>query len=340
MRRGLERIWYERDTPPWWLLPAASLFGTLASARRRLLQPRSVGVPVIVVGNITVGGAGKTPVVGHLVALLQEMGRRPGIVARGYGGRARRWPQPVTAESDPRLVGDEPVLHARRSGCPVAVGPDRVAAARLLADSGEVDVIVSDDGLQHYRLARICEIAVVDGRRGLGNGALLPAGPLREPASRLCECDLVLVNGGDWQPQVPALRFSLRCEQARPLAGGEPVPLAAMAGRRVHAVAGIGDPQRFFDSLRAADLDPVPHPFPDHHAFRPEDLRFDDGLPVLMTEKDAVKCAAFARAGWYAVPASVQMEATDLALVRQCLASRLGGEPSAAPVPNEQASGP
>ncbi|WP_123401564.1 tetraacyldisaccharide 4'-kinase [Inmirania thermothiophila] len=302
---ALERAWYGPRHHPLALLlaPLGLLYCGLAAARRGLyrrglLARHDPGAPVVVVGNLTVGGTGKTPLVAWIVAHLGAAGRRPGIVARGYGGRSRWWPRRVEPGSDPDEVGDEPVLLARRTGVPVWVGPDRVAAARRAVAEG-CDVLVADDGLQHERLARRVEIAVVDGARGLGNRRCLPAGPLREPARRLREVDLVVAHGGGWPG---AHRLRLEPEGVVELATGARRAEPASLGPRVHAVAGIGHPERFFDALRAAGLEVAAHPFPDHHRFRPQELAFGDGLPVLMTEKDAVKCARFARPGLWYVP--------------------------------------
>jgi tetraacyldisaccharide 4'-kinase len=310
LRQALARSWYRDVAWNALLSPPAWLYGTVVRLRRRAYQRgwlRSIRIaaPVVVVGNLTVGGTGKTPLAAAVVQRLRERGRRPGLAARGYGGRVRHGARLVTAGSDPREVGDEPVLLARATGCPVAVARRRAEAAELLLGEG-ADVIVCDDGLQHYALARDAEIAVVDAARAHGNRRLLPAGPLREPLTRLEEVDLVLHQGrgGD---------FELRPEAARPVAGGdERRPLVAFAGRRVHAVAGIGDPERFFDMLRAAGADVVPHPFPDHHPFEARDIRFEDDTPVLMTEKDAVKCVDFADVRHWYVPVTARLSAFAL----------------------------
>jgi tetraacyldisaccharide 4'-kinase len=298
----LERAWYGRAPGAFLLLPLGWLFGAVAAARRYayargLFHSQRLPRPVVVVGNLTAGGAGKTPLTVWLSGELQRRGLRVGVVSRGYGGTAEG-PELVTAESDPARVGDEPVLIARRTGAKVIVARDRVAAARLLVP--DVDVILADDGLQHYRLARDVELVVVDGRRGFGNGRLLPAGPLREPRSRAASAAAFVVNGGstamtDVLPAgPPSFRMRLEPGDVVALADGRRTPLAAWAGRRVHAVAGIGDPARFFATLTDAGLEVVPHPFPDHAAFRAADVAFPDDAPVLMTEKDAVKCRPFA----------------------------------------------
>ena len=322
MRAWLTRRWYSPAPAPWFLRPLAALFGLLARARRARQQARArearLPVPVIVVGNIAVGGTGKTPFVIWLVERLREWGWQPGVVSRGYGGRASGWPQRVGADSDPRLVGDEPVLIATRARCPVVVGPDRLAAGQTLLAGGGVDVVVSDDGLQHYRLWRDLEIAVVDATRGLGNGELLPAGPLREAVPRLAEVGLVVANGPGWTaPMGRQVTMRLRAVEARALDGAATRPIGAFAGQTVHAVAGIGNPARFFAMLSQQNIRLIVHPFPDHHPFTRADLEFGDGLPVLMTEKDAVKCRAFAGTGRWVVPVEAGLDTDSVALVQE-----------------------
>ena len=299
----LERLWYG---PSWLsvpLLPFSLLYGTAFlvrrwAYRRGLRKTHHFPVPVIVVGNITAGGTGKTPLVIWLAEHLKKLGYRPGIVSRGYGGKASRWPQQVRPDSDPVVVGDEAVLLAGRARCPMCVAPDRVAAVKALLEHTDCNIVISDDGLQHLAMGRDLEILVVDGSRGLGNGRLLPAGPLRESDSRLEQVDLVVSNG-PWLEWVP--RMSVTAARVRPLAGGDRVhDLSEAAGQKVHAVAGIGNPHRFFDLLAGHGLEVVPHPFSDHHVFHPRDLEFEPDLPVVMTEKDAVKCRRFAgRNHWF-----------------------------------------
>ncbi len=285
-------FWGRRGLAACLLLPLAWLFQGLSSLRRLayrqgLLSRTRLPVPVVVVGNISVGGTGKTPFIAWLARYLRHQGWRPGIVARGYGGRAGEWPQMVESGSDPEQVGDEPVMLAAATGCPLAVGPDRPAAARMLLERG-CDIILSDDGLQHYALERDFEIVLIDGERGLGNRFLLPAGPLRESAARLKSVDLVLQTGGGSEKwPVMRLRPVALVNLADPQRTGN---LQDFVGRPLVAVAGIGNPVRFFQTLRAAGLDPIERPFPDHHRFRVEDLDIDPDQHLIMTEKDAVKC--------------------------------------------------
>ncbi|MFT4179471.1 MAG: tetraacyldisaccharide 4'-kinase [Thermomonas sp.] len=301
--------WFDGNTPPLHARLLSVLYGAVVALRRGLyrrgwLRSRHPGVPVVIVGNIVAGGSGKTPLVIALVQRLRAAGWTPGIASRGHGRKDAKTARWVEAGGDPALCGDEPLLLAAATGAKLRVDRDRFAAARALADAG-CDIVVCDDGLQHYALARDIEIEVQDARRRYGNGRLLPAGPLREPVERAADCAFRVVNFGvsdmgDGEPGEWPMR--LRTGQAQPLAGGRPLPLSAFAGQRVHAVAGIGDPERFFSMLRDAGIAVVAHAFPDHHAYTAADFDFSSPLPVLMTDKDAVKCAAFAAAGWYAVP--------------------------------------
>jgi tetraacyldisaccharide 4'-kinase len=331
----LQAIWYAASRPPLALRLLSRMFGAVVALRAMahrsgLLAATHAAAPVIVVGNLTVGGTGKTPLVIWLVQQLRALGRRPGIVLRGYGGTLTRGgsPQLVTDDSDPAAVGDEAVLLRLRTQVPVVAYPDRVRATQRLLREG-VDIIVCDDGLQHLRLARDFEIVVIDGARGVGNGYLLPAGPLREPVSRLARADCVVFNGeyesSRTPPQLPplpqALTMQLRGDRLMPLTGpGPDQPLAQLAGRAVHAVAGIGNPARFFRLLTAAGLRVIEHVFPDHHRFGPQDLSFGDDLPVLMTEKDAVKCRRFAAADRWYLPVTVDFSGEQAAT----LLKRLG----------------
>ena len=301
------------------LWPLSLLFAAAVAARRfayriGALRAGAVGVPVIVVGSIVVGGTGKTPLARALAAALRERGWHPGLVARGYGG-SNIAPRSVAAGDDAAEVGDEPLLLA--DGFPVWIGHDRVAAARgLLSEHPECDVVIADDGLQHYALARNFEIAVIDATRGLGNGCLLPAGPLREPPGRLDAVDAVVVLAADGS--TPAAAYGDRQSAMR----YEPLPWRNLARtdatadpdawRRapLHAIAGIGDPARFFALLRRLGLDPVCHAFPDHHRYIAEELRFPGAAAVLMTEKDAVKCARFADARFWYLPIAARIDPT------------------------------
>ncbi|RAO75103.1 tetraacyldisaccharide 4'-kinase [Dyella jiangningensis] len=298
----LESAWYGVGRTPWWTAPLALLYGVLTGLRRALyrmgvLRSVRLPVPVVVIGNLTAGGTGKTPLTIAIAESLRRRGYRPGVVSRGYGG-SQREPVLLGESPDPAVVGDEPCL-IRASGVAVAVGRERPAAAKLLIEAG-CDVVIADDGLQHYALARDVEICVIDGVRRFGNGRLLPAGPLREPLSRLARVDFRICNGGAVAPgDVP---MQLQGGQVRSLVDGQHRPLADFAGQDVHAVAAIGHPQRFFASLRSQGLQVIEHPFPDHHAFARDELSFGDDKPVLMTEKDAVKCQAFAQPHWWTVP--------------------------------------
>lgn len=313
MRAWLEGEWQRLGGGALIFLPFAVAFRGVTALRRALyragiLRSWKAPVPVIVVGNITAGGTGKTPLVIAVVEVLRAAGRNAGVVSRGYGrvpptdadprGVVRVLPGVAT----PELFGDEPVLIARRTGVPVYLSPDRPAAVRaLLAAHPEVDVIVSDDGLQHYALERDVEIAVVDGERGFGNGLPLPSGPMREPVARLREVDCAVVNGGN-SDRVPAPRqfaMTLAGETFVSFSGQELAPqefAPAARGRRVAAVAGIGNPGRFFAHLDRLGVGAQRHAFPDHHHYQPGDLRLPGAEVVVMTEKDAVKCAAFADA--------------------------------------------
>jgi tetraacyldisaccharide 4'-kinase len=269
-------------------------------------------VPVVVVGNLSVGGTGKTPLVCWLIARLKERGFNPGVVTRGYGGTSGGV-RLVEASDDPYVVGDESILLARRTGVPLAVGRDRPAAGLLLVNAG-CDVIVSDDGLQHYALARDCEIVVIDGDRLFGNGWLLPAGPLRETRGRMEAADAIVVNGGRALVD-DALSMRLEAKNAMRLVGGATQSLDDFESGPVHAVAGIGNPERFFNMLRAHGIEVLGHALPDHAHIQAPDIFFADDRPVLMTEKDAVKCAQIAGAQHWYVPVSASFDATESAVI-------------------------
>jgi len=262
-------------------------------------------VPVIIIGNITVGGSGKTPLIIALVKLLKHAGYLPGVISRGYGGKASSWPQQVRADSDPQMVGDEPVLISQNCDVPMAVGPDRVAAAEQLLKYHDCDVILSDDGLQHYALKRDIEMVVIDGIRRFGNGLCLPAGPLREPQKRLSSADFIVTNGLAMRMEYP---MQLEVYNVINLKTGKQQPLSDFAGKTVHAVAGIGNPDRFFNQLKKKQINVITHPFIDHFAFSANDLEFQDDIPVFMTEKDAVKCQQFVTDNMWVVPVQVKLD--------------------------------
>ncbi len=308
---SLQRRWYGGGHPPLWTRPLEALYRAVVRQRARRFRrdPSAVvrlSVPVVVVGNITLGGTGKTPLIVALAHAMSARGFRPGIVSRGYGG-SERGPLLLGLDDAPAKVGDEPAL-IRQSGFPVAIGRERPEAAQLLIDAG-CDLILADDGLQHPRLGRDVDICVIDGERRFGNGHLLPAGPLREPASRLARVDFIVVNGDAAQPGEIAmsLQGGIAVNMADP---SRSVPLSEFAGRPAHAVAGIGHPARFFASLAAQGITVDGHPFADHHAFTRDDFTFADGCPVLMTDKDAVKCRDFARENWWRVPVRAVLPAS------------------------------
>ncbi len=313
---SLERQW--RSVTFWHLLllPLSWLFGAASALRRlsyrlHLLSTSRLPVPVIVIGNISVGGTGKTPLALWLVRQLLDLGWHPGIISRGYGGTADRIMR-VVADSDPVKVGDEPLLLAQNLPCPVWIGKDRPAAGKaLLAAHPDTDILISDDGLQHLALFRNLEIAVIDAARGTGNGFLLPAGPLREPLSRLKCVDAVVINrSGSTHPDLPSgpnFYMDFIGTVFRNLKFPEKQASAAdFYGKQLHAIAGIGHPQRFFDQLAAMGLDCIVHPFPDHHNYLAHELNFPGIL--IMTEKDAVKCQTIATEQMWMLPVRAEVD--------------------------------
>lgn len=307
---ALNRIWYGQAPVPLVLRALAGVYALALVFRRRLYQwglkrTDHLPVPVLVVGNITVGGTGKTPLTAWLATELVRRGWRPGIVSRGYGG-SERATVVLPLDADPGRFGDEPVFLMRAANCPVAIGRRRADAARLLLARSACDVILCDDGLQHWSLGRDIEVLVVDGDRRFGNGLLLPAGPLREPTSRAARADFVVVNGTPASPEeLPMHVAANRLVAINDLTHA--LPIESFRGRAVHAVAGIGHPERFFRMLSGLGLEVVAHAFPDHHRYRREDFRFDRPLPIVMTEKDAVKCACFGLPEAYMVPIEVAL---------------------------------
>lgn len=313
--------WYKPQPLRWLLWPLSVLYQLVISLRKQLyvsgvFKQHQISVPVIVVGNITVGGTGKTPFVIWLSTQLKNAGYRPGIISRGYGGHAGHYPQLVDKNSVAKLVGDEPVLIHRHTLCPMAVAPDRVAAARLLVEQHNCNIIISDDGLQHYALKRDIEIVIVDGQRQFGNQLCLPAGPLREPLNRIKQSDFIVVNSPPNNTD-----FSMHLEQGAAVNLSDPAltkSLDQFSGKTIHAVAGIGNPQRFFQQLRQHNMSVIEHSFTDHHSFRDLDLQFSDDLPILMTEKDAVKCQSFAKPNMWFVPieATIQGKLLDQLIIK------------------------
>jgi tetraacyldisaccharide 4'-kinase len=319
MKGGLAEWWlhaaYEGSAWLRLLRPLESLYRLVVA--RRVAAYRSgrrgvwrAGVPVIVVGNLTLGGTGKSPMVAWLGRHLAERGWRPGIVSRGYGGSATDYPLCVTETTPVECCGDEPRMLARQTGLPVVVDPDRPRGARALVEAG-CDILISDDGLQHLALGRDLELVVVDGQRGFGNGRCLPAGPLREPLARLEEVDAVLINGTPtFDMPGRGWTFRLAPLQWRALQDGSCFPLVPLPfSGPVHAVAGIGNPDRFFATLAEMGIVARPHALADHHHFAAGDIVFDDGLPVVMTAKDAEKCQRFASPNSWVLDVEAQPDA-------------------------------
>ena len=315
----LARAWYEGQPWLYLLWPFSLLFRGLAALRRKRQSAGAKRLgkqPVIVIGNITVGGAGKTALLIALALELKERKFSPGIVSRGYGASATSFPLNVTADSDPDECGDEPVLIAASTGCPVVVDPDRPAAVAHLLAEHKVNVVLSDDGLQHYRLHRDIEIAVVDGARLFGNGLPLPAGPLREPRQRLQEVDFVIVNGEpaeELEVPVPQYQATMEPHSLVNLASGEERSFAGApfhVGHTLQLVSGIGNPERFYSLMENLPYPLARIEFPDHHKFSAADFegeRVDIHQPIVMTEKDAVKCRRFATANFWALRAEMKL---------------------------------
>lgn len=300
----LVAAWYHGHPALTLLRPLEWLYRRVVLGKRRAFLAGEgdiyrAPVPVLVVGNVTVGGTGKTPMILWLIEHCRARGLRVGVVSRGYGATPPQLPWRVSADDPASHAGDEPLLVVQRSGVPLVIDPQRARAVQALLEQEKLDLILCDDGLQHYRLARDIELVLVDAARGLGNGRCLPAGPLREPAERLAEVDAVLRNGSTVDGE-EGYALQLRPTALVNLRSGERVGLDHFPpGQQVHAVAGIGNPRRFFASLEALNWRPIAHPFADHARYSPEALRFTPALPLLMTEKDAVKCRAFAAADWW-----------------------------------------
>jgi tetraacyldisaccharide 4'-kinase len=315
----IQAQWQKRGVYAWLMMPLSLLYCLVMILRREaygsgLLKAARIAKPVIVVGNLSVGGTGKTPLVIWLANQLARQGIKPAVISRGYGGRAKNFPLLVTAESYAAMTGDEPAMISRSLGCPVVIDPDRVAAANWLVERNLCDVIISDDGLQHLALGRDLEIAVITSDTIAGNGLCLPAGPLRESKSRLKTIDVVVSR----QKKSALTEHSMEIlpgECSRLDSPAMRLPLSAFWKSPVHAIAGIGSPEGFFSSLRTAGLEIIPHPFPDHYDYTPADISFADSFPVLMTEKDAIKCREFPTRNHWAVTVSVEVDEGILSAV-------------------------
>lgn len=326
MQKIMNKIWYEKNPIAYILFPFSLIYRLIIAARKfcyqlKIFKSHKLKIPVIIIGNITVGGTGKTPLLITIVKTLQKQGFYPGVITRGYGGKNKTWPVVVDANSNPQLVGDESVLIAKNTNAPVMVGPNRVTdALKLMQIHPEINVIISDDGLQHYALARDVEIAVIDSTRRFGNGFCLPAGPLREPISRLKSVDFVVANGKA-EPGEFAMQFVIDEIVSDKKHFGSSLVRASVSelkNKKIVAVAGIGNPERFFNSLRSLEINFDTNIFPDHHAYVKSDF---DGIKadiIVMTEKDAVKCVAFADDRFYVVRGHAEV---DAALVQAIILS-------------------
>jgi len=300
-RTIITNAWYKPQLS-WYLyflLPLELLYRAVIYLKLRFTKSESLPIPVIVVGNITVGGTGKTPLILWIFEHLQQQGLKAGIISRGYKGNPPCYPHLVSKNDNPYIAGDEPLMIARQN-IPVVIDPNRPRAAKYLLDNFKLDAIISDDGLQHHHLARDLEICVIDAKRGLGNHHLLPCGPLRESANRLKKVDAVIYNNAHHQHfnmQIKAQYFvNIQTHQQISLADFT----NKMQQQKINAIAGIGNPQRFFDTLQQLGLNIVPHVLEDHAVFTAATLNFTDDFPIIMTAKDAVKCSAFAKDNmWY-----------------------------------------
>lgn len=312
----LEKSWYKRDTKPFFLLRNLELL-YLHLAKRKTTKEKKhqwqPPVPVILVGNINIGGTGKTPLVIYLVELLQQHGYKPGVISRGYKSKAPKYPLSITASTPTEHSGDEPAMIYKRCNCPVVIAPNRIAAATKLLQQ-DCNLIISDDGLQHQRLGRDIEIVVLDGKRGLGNQHCLPAGPLREPANRLSQVDFVVTTGEDsygLPDKLQAITMKLQPTLFKSCNDTETKAISQFKSNKLHAMAGIGNPQRFFDTLRQlVDADIMYHSKPDHHTYSMKDFELQPPAPLIMTEKDAIKVADFKLVDTWYLEVSAQLPAT------------------------------
>ena len=333
--RLIERVWFYRHPAKWLLvpllLPLSIVFWAITGLRRWLYrvgvkQSVQPAVPVLVIGNIGIGGNGKTPLALYLIKLCQSLNIRVGVVSRGYGGKAEHYPYLLDENSTAELAGDEPQMIYQRTGVPIAVGSDRIAAIDLLAQQG-CQLVLADDGLQHYRMQRQGEIIVVDGKRQFGNGLLLPTGPLREGKWRLSQCDVVVVNGQTAVPMPqlssPLAMMSLQPSQFINLSTNQALSISDFAKRypQVNAIAAIGDPARFFTTLKQCNIAlEKAQGFVDHHVFNQNELmQFGSILPLVMTEKDAVKCKGFEQANWWYLAVDASLDAAMEKFMTQML---------------------
>lgn len=302
----MDNVWYGNHLLQWALSPFSLAYRLLIAARRWYLEnfaQMSCSVPLIVVGNITVGGVGKTPLVIELAKRLQDKGLKVGIVSRGYGAKIKEYPYEVKLEDAADQVGDEPLLLAQKTQCPIVIAPKRPQAVNYLLEKHHCQIIISDDGLQHYRMGRAIEIAVIDGTRGLGNGFCLPAGPLREPMERLQQVDFIVVNEGKWDK---AYSMKLSPGKITQLSTGKEIEPDSYT-EKWEAIAAIGNPQRFYSTLSQLEIEFDTCSYPDHYQFKQHDLDYVKSR-IIMTEKDAVKCRSFSSDNMYYLPVNAVLE--------------------------------
>lgn len=303
---SMDKIWYGKHPLQWALRPLSWGYRFITLIRRWYLQnfcQTYCPVPLIVIGNVTVGGVGKTPLVIEMVKKMQQKGLRVGVVSRGYGAKIRNFPYEIQLNDTAEQVGDEPLLIAQKTNCPVVISPVRTKAVDYLLKQHQVQIIISDDGLQHYRMGRAIEIAVIDGMRGLGNGLCLPAGPLREPNARLKQVDFIIVNEGTWDNAYP---MNLIPGKLIKLSTREEISSDPIIGS-VAAVAGIGNPKRFYSTLQQLGIEFTSYSYPDHYQFKSQDLNYTESL-IIMTEKDAVKCRSFSSDKMYYLPVEAKLD--------------------------------
>lgn len=321
---NITTFWYKKNFLANALVPVALLYRAIMALRKLLysrgyIKSHRFNIPVVIVGNLTVGGTGKTPLIIALANYLRQEGIQAGIVSRGYGGKAKNYPQTVHCESDPNEVGDEALLLYRQTGCPVAVAPRRAAAIQQLITKCSIDIVLCDDGLQHYALERDIEIAVLDGTRGLGNKLCLPAGPLRESPKRLNTVDFIIANEGEVHHH--NYHMSLRPHKIYNLKDPQR-DFPPSKHHLLHAIAGIGNPERFFNTLKKMELSFIPHDFPDHHQFTPSDLNFGENAQIIMTEKDAVKCEKFAHENMWVLSIQAELDPSFLQAFLKVLSAK------------------